>query len=78
MQDLVAWQLSGQSLCEFFRVPAWLNGVVIPSERELTIWWVVSQQKGLNQECDGQVWRVDVGMSAGVLNALPQVSLPSR
>lgn len=31
------------------------------------------QQQGLNSECDGMVWRVDVGMSSGVLNAMPQV-----
>lgn len=30
------------------------------------------QGKGLNQECGGQVWRVDVGMSSGVWNASPQ------
>lgn len=30
------------------------------------------QQKGLNSECEGMVWRVDVGMSSGVLNAQPQ------
>ncbi len=27
------------------------------------------QMRGVNSECDGKVWRVDVGMSAGVLNA---------
>ncbi len=27
------------------------------------------QQRGVNCECDGKVWRVDVGMSAGVLDA---------
>eukprot|EP00879_Flechtneria_rotunda_P009469 GHRR01009912.1.p1 GENE.GHRR01009912.1~~GHRR01009912.1.p1 ORF type:complete len:207 (+),score=39.02 GHRR01009912.1:828-1448(+) len=27
------------------------------------------QMRGVNCECDGKVWRVDVGMSAGVLNA---------
>lgn len=26
-------------------------------------------------ECGGQLWRLDVGMSCGVLNAAPQVSL---
>lgn len=30
------------------------------------------QLSGLNNECNGLVWRVDVGMSSGVLNALPQ------
>jgi hypothetical protein len=25
--------------------------------------------RGCNCECDGKVWRVDVGMSSGVLNA---------
>jgi hypothetical protein len=30
------------------------------------------QQQGLNSECEGMVWRVDVGMSSGVLNAQPQ------
>lgn len=27
---------------------------------------------GCNCECEGQVWRVDVGMSQGVLNASPE------
>jgi hypothetical protein len=27
------------------------------------------QLRGVNCECDGKVWRVDVGMSSGVLNA---------
>jgi hypothetical protein len=27
------------------------------------------QMRGVNCECEGKVWRVDVGMSAGVLNA---------
>jgi YD repeat-containing protein len=31
------------------------------------------QMGGLNAECDGRVWRVDAGMSSGVLNAEPQV-----
>lgn len=31
------------------------------------------QMGGLNAECDGRVWRVDAGMSSGVLNAAPQV-----
>lgn len=31
------------------------------------------QLSGCNCECGGQVWRVDVGMSRGVLNAGPQV-----
>ena len=31
------------------------------------------QISGLNSECDGRVWRVDAGMSAGVLGAAPQV-----
>ena len=30
------------------------------------------QMYGLNSECDGKVWRVDVGMSSGVLNAEAQ------
>lgn len=30
------------------------------------------QLNGCNCECGGQVWRVDVGMSRGVLNAGPQ------
>lgn len=32
----------------------------------------VFQLNGCNCECGGQVWRVDVGMSRGVLNAGPQ------
>jgi hypothetical protein len=31
------------------------------------------QQRGCNCECDGQVWRIDVGLSRGVFGALPQV-----
>mmetsp|Transcript_14506 Transcript_14506/g.43844 ORF Transcript_14506/g.43844 Transcript_14506/m.43844 type:complete len:455 (-) Transcript_14506:505-1869(-) len=30
------------------------------------------QQQGMNAECEGLVWRVDVGMSSGVLDAQPQ------
>jgi len=33
------------------------------------------QTTGANCECNGHVWRMDVGMSGGVLNALPQVPL---
>jgi Calcineurin-like phosphoesterase len=36
------------------------------------------QMGGLNTECNGRVWRVDVGMSSGVLNADPQVLEFSR
>jgi hypothetical protein len=36
------------------------------------------QMGGLNAECNGRVWRVDVGMSSGVLNAEPQVLEFSR
>ena len=36
------------------------------------------QMGGLNSECDGRVWRVDAGMSSGVLNAEPQVLEFSR
>lgn len=31
------------------------------------------QTIGANCECNGRVWRMDVGMSKGVLNARPQV-----
>lgn len=31
------------------------------------------QMCGCNNECDGRVWRVDIGMSSGVLDAAPQV-----
>lgn len=31
------------------------------------------QMSGLNAECNGRIWRVDVGMSSGVLNADAQV-----
>lgn len=33
----------------------------------------VRQLSGANCECNGRVWRMDVGMSSGVLNAIPQV-----
>ena len=36
---------------------------------------VLLQAGGANCECNGQVWRMDVGMSSGVLNAVPQVML---
>lgn len=36
------------------------------------------QMAGVNAECDGRVWRVDAGMSSGVLNAEPQVLEFSR
>lgn len=29
----------------------------------------VPQMRGANVECDGMVWRIDVGMSSGVLDA---------
>ena len=35
------------------------------------------QMYGLNSECDGKVWRIDVGMSSGVLNAEAQVHVRS-
>ncbi|KAI5073073.1 hypothetical protein GOP47_0011086 [Adiantum capillus-veneris] len=31
------------------------------------------QMLGANSKCQGQVWRIDVGMSSGMLNAQPQV-----
>lgn len=31
------------------------------------------QMGGVNCECDGRIWRVDAGMSSGVLDAAPQV-----
>ena len=37
--------------------------------------WVLPQLEGLNSHCDGKVWRVDVGMSSGVLNAEAQVAV---
>lgn len=36
------------------------------------------QMSGLNEQCNGRVWRVDVGMSSGVLNAEAQVLEISR
>ena len=36
------------------------------------------QMGGVNTECNGKVWRVDAGMSSGVLNAAPQVLEFSR
>ena len=33
---------------------------------------------GCNNECDGRVWRVDVGMSSGVLGAAAQVLFIDR
>ena len=35
--------------------------------------WPSPQLGGANCECNGRVWRMDVGMSSGVLNAIPQV-----
>uniref|UniRef100_A0A7I4F7E3 Calcineurin-like phosphoesterase domain-containing protein n=3 Tax=Physcomitrium patens TaxID=3218 RepID=A0A7I4F7E3_PHYPA len=31
------------------------------------------QTIGANSKCDGRIWRIDVGMSSGVLHALPEV-----
>ena len=31
------------------------------------------QERGCNAECDGKIWRIDVGMSSGVCNAAAQV-----
>jgi hypothetical protein len=31
------------------------------------------QLGGCNGECDGQIWRIDVGMSFGVVGADPEV-----
>lgn len=31
------------------------------------------QMSGCNCECDNRIWRVDVGMSSGVLDATPEV-----
>lgn len=31
------------------------------------------QMAGANYECDGRIWRIDAGMSSGVLGAAPQV-----
>lgn len=36
------------------------------------------QMSGVNCECDGRIWRVDAGMSSGVLDAAPQVLEFSR
>jgi hypothetical protein len=36
------------------------------------------QMSGVNCECDGRVWRVDAGMSGGVLDAAPQVGRLTR
>ena len=36
----------------------------------------VRQLGGANCECNGRVWRMDVGMSSGVLNAVPQARAP--
>ena len=42
---------------------------------DMTVGLVYMQLTGANCECNGHVWRMDVGMSGGVLNALPQVSI---
>lgn len=36
------------------------------------------QMGGVNTECSGKIWRVDAGMSSGVLNAEAQVLELSR
>ena len=36
------------------------------------------QMSGVNSECGGRVWRVDAGMSSGVLDAEPQVCCLAR
>ena len=36
------------------------------------MYWLL-QTGGANVQCEGRLWRLDVGMSCGVLNAAPQV-----
>lgn len=36
------------------------------------------QLRGCNAECDGRVWRVDIGLSRGVLGSSPQVLVRAR
>jgi len=45
---------------------------LIPGARRLVIGHT-PQRSGCNSECDGLVWRVDVGLSRGVFGAGPQV-----
>lgn len=48
--------------------------LLMPHPSSIYIKGLLMQAQGANCECNGQVWRVDVGMSSGVLNAIPQVS----
>ena len=45
---------------------------LIPGVKRLVVGHT-PQKGGCNCECDGQVWRIDVGLSRGVLGAGPQV-----
>lgn len=48
-----------------------LSRICSSTARSALLLWL--QVNGANCECDRRVWRVDVGMSRGVLNARPQV-----
>lgn len=56
--------ITQHSCAEFTVAPGSMNHLLL---------WCHLQMDGLNSECDGKVWRVDVGMSSGVLNAEAQV-----
>lgn len=67
----VAWKWEGVNLGLYL-----MGGPSLPAAL-MQRWMGAPQMEGLNSECDGKVWRVDVGMSSGVLNAEAQVLPPS-
>eukprot|EP00887_Chlorella_sp_A99_P007487 scaffold2.g7487.t1 len=50
-----------------------LNGTLSALGASVMVVGHTPQMGGLNAECGGRVWRVDAGMSSGVLDAEPQV-----
>jgi hypothetical protein len=45
---------------------------MIPDAKRLIVGHT-PQEIGANSECNGRIWRIDVGMSSGILQATPQV-----
>ena len=45
----------------------------VPGASRMVVGHTVQQPEGINSACGGRVWRVDVGMSKGVADAVPEV-----
>lgn len=55
-----------------------LNAALVALNAQAMVVGHTPQMGGVNCECNGRVWRVDAGLSAGVLDAVPQVLEFSR